>query len=210
MKVYSPIAFKFSKLGESRAALGLVVLVVAAIFVWQAVSLISTGRGKDIDTGRLALHASSSAYETGMGLEQVAALHVFGSVAASAPSSVVPTSMPKTDLKLVLVGAMTNSETGKASALIMVDRQTKRFLVGDSISAGVILYEVRADSVVLKRGGNLETLSFPRAETTANSAPPNVSRSPAQPITRIAPANRPLFQLHGRPERDGNQRQHPQ
>lgn len=202
MKVSSPIAFKISELGESRAALGLVALVVAAIFVWQAVSLISTGRGKDIDIGRLALHASSSAYETGMGLEQVAALHVFGSVAASAPPSVVPTSMPKTDLKLVLVGAMTNSETGKASALIMVDRQTKRFLVGDSISAGVILHEVRADSVVLKRGGNLETLSFPRAETTANSAPPNVSRGPAQPITRIAPANRPLFQPHGR--------QHPQ
>ncbi len=165
-------------------------------FVWQSVNLFSIWRGADIDSARLAVRAAGSS-GSGIGLEQVAKLHLFGEK-ASEPVVTVPgtTEMPQTDLKFVLVGAMTNSDAAKASALITTDKQTSRFFVGDAIATGVVLQEVRADAVVLKRNGKLETLSFPRAADSAFSTPnsglgrPSGFVRPARPA--VVPGTRPL------------------
>jgi type II secretion system protein C len=132
------------------------------LFVWQTIGLLAVGQEKFIDEGSLRLRASSSS-ESGMGLEQVAALHLFGdAVTAQAAAPPVPTEMPKTNLKLVLVGAMTNSDPKKASALISADNQSRRYSIGDNVAGGAVLHEVLSDSVVLLRDGRYETLFFPR------------------------------------------------
>jgi len=137
-------------------------VVVLMLFVWQAIGLRAVGQEKFIDESSLRLRASSS-NESGMGLEQVAAIHLFGdAVATQAVARPVPTEMPKTNLKLVLVGAMTNSDPKKASALISADNQSKRYFIGDNIAGGAVLHEVLSDSVVLLRDGRYETLFFPR------------------------------------------------
>ena len=138
------------------------VLTVFILFSWQLFGFISIQRGNFIDENKLRLRASST-QESGMGLEQVAGLHLFGDVAATVVEPSLPTDLPKTDLKLVLVGAMTDSDPQKASALIAADNQTRRFYVGDNIPGGAVLHEVLSDSVVLKRDGRYETLFFPKA-----------------------------------------------
>lgn len=138
------------------------VLTVFILFSWQLFGFISIQRGDFIDENQLRLRASST-QESGMGLEQVAGLHLFGDVATTIVEPPPPTDLPKTDLKLVLVGAMTDSDPQKASALIAADNQTRRFYVGDNIPGGAVLHEVLSDSVVLKRDGRYETLFFPKA-----------------------------------------------
>ena len=100
--------------------------------------------------------------ETGMSLEQAANFQLFGN-AKTAPVVVdAPKEMPKTDLKLVLVGAINSTEAKESSALIQNGSETKRYFIGDSLAAGVVLHEVRKNEVVLKRDNRFETLSFPK------------------------------------------------
>lgn len=176
--------------------------VVLAAFTWQGVGLFSVWQGKGIDSARLTIRSSTSNADSGIGLEQVAKLHLFGEK-ASTPVAEVPSTaaMPSTNLKLTLVGAMTNSDAAKASALIATDKQTSRFFVGDNVASGVVLQEVRADSVVLKRNGKLETLSFPRAsESSASTIPIRGGVGLGGGFVRpSAPVQRPVLAPHPRP-----------
>lgn len=136
-------------------------LSVLAVIGWQGYGLLGIKRGDFIDEGRLRIR-EGAVQETGMGLEQIAALHLLGNPALKPVAPPPPAELPKTDLKLVLVGAITDSDPAKASALVEADRQTKRYFVGDSIPGGATLHEVLADSIVLKRENRYETLGFPK------------------------------------------------
>ena len=114
-------------------------VVVLVTFGWQIAGLIAIQRGDFIDESKLRLR-SAGVQEAGMGLEQVAALHLFGDVTANTVAPPPTTQdLPKTDLKLVLVGAMTDSDPQQASALIQADGQARRFYIGDSIPGGAVL-----------------------------------------------------------------------
>lgn len=117
-----------------------------------------------------------------MQLEQIATLHLFGDVAANKVAPPVPAVLPKTDLKLVLVGAITDSDPQKASALIQADNQTNRFYVGDNIPGGAALHEVLADAVVLKRNDRYETLPFPKVDGAAS--PTKILAEYEKPLAR--------------------------
>jgi type II secretory pathway component PulC len=151
-------------------------LVLLGVWGWQVYGFAAVSRGDFLDDSKLGLRVSSTK-ETGMGLEQVAGLHLFGEITAVVAEPPPPTDLPKTDLKLVLVGAMTDSDPQKASALISADNQTRRFYVGDSIPGGAVLHEVLADSVVLKRDARYETLFFPKASSDAVAAPTGTGRA---------------------------------
>ena len=165
------------------AVLVAAVLTVLILFSWQLFGFRAIQRGDLIDESNLMLRASST-QESGMGLEQVAGLHLFGDVAANVVAPPPMTELPKTDLKLVLVGAMTDSDPQKASALISADNQTRRFYIGDNIPGGAVLHEVLADSVVLKREDRFETLLFPQVGDTGVPIRPKAAMS--QPIGRSA------------------------
>lgn len=159
-------------------AAGVAILIV---FGWQLVGLKAVQRGDFIDDSKLRLK-STGPQEAGMGLEQVAGLHLFGDVSANVVAPPPTTDLPKTDLKLVLVGAMTDSDPKKASALIQADGQTRRFYIGDNIPGGAVLHEVLSDSVVLKRDNRYETLFFPRAGD--GPAPPRPRVGGGSPLGR--------------------------
>jgi len=95
-----------------------------------------------------------------------------------------------TKLKIVLVGTITTTDGGKASALIQgSSRETKRYFTGEMIEAGVFLDSVAVDSVMLKRNGQLETLRYPASSpTTAATSPTFVSGNQTSP-TSIIPNN---------------------
>jgi general secretion pathway protein C len=169
---------------SAAAAAGVAILI---LFGWQLASLRAVQRGDFIDDSKLRLK-SAGPQEVGMGLEQVAGLHLFGDVAANVVAPPPTTNLPKTDLKLVLVGAMTDSDPKKASALIQADNQTRRFYVGDNIPGGAVLHEVLSDSVVLQRDNRYETLFFPRAGDGPAPARPRVGAgSPLGQAGSISP-----------------------
>lgn len=173
--------------------------VIVVIFSWQLVGLAYVQRGDFIDESKLRLKSAGS-QEVGMGLEQIAGLHLFGDVAANIVAPPPSMDLPKTDLKLVLVGAMTDSDPKKASALIQADGQTRRFYVGDNIPGGAVLHEVLSDSVVLQRDGRYETLFFPKAGDGAVPARPRVGASVPAAQSGVAPTARPS----ARPGGEGN------
>ncbi|MRI34632.1 hypothetical protein EOPP23_16740 [Endozoicomonas sp. OPT23] len=73
--------------------------------------------------------------------------------------------IPKTRLNLTLRGALgeLGSRTDEASAIIQSSSQDKLYGIGDTLPGGATLKEIHSDHVVLNRGGQLETLSFPEA-----------------------------------------------
>lgn len=168
------------------SVLAAAMLAVLILFSWQLYGFRAIQRGDLIDESNLRLRASST-QESGMGLEQVAGLHLFGDVAANVVAPPPMTELPKTDLKLVLVGAITDSDPQKASALISADNQTRRFYIGDNIPGGAVLHEVLADSVVLKREDRFETLFFPKVSDTG--APNRFKPVANQPSARSMPAS---------------------
>ncbi len=141
----------------SLAGVGVALVIVA--LAWQAWMLAGIRSGNFLDDRKLKL-VVAAVKSTDVGLEQIAAMHLFGNAAEKPVAPPQPAELPKTDLKLVLVGAITDSDPKQASALINAENATKRYFVGDNIPGGALLHEVLYDSVVLKRENRYETLEF--------------------------------------------------
>lgn len=100
-------------------------------------------------------------------LDKVAALHLFGEVAAVRAAPVKSNiDAPETRLRLTLKGIIAVSDAGQGRALIAVKGDVEKvYKSGDVISAGAVLHEVQPDKVILKRAGRFETLTLPREST---------------------------------------------
>ncbi len=142
-----------------------VTLLTLAGFSLQVWGLWGIKKGDFIDDSRLKIKATAKR-EQGMSLQQVVSLHLFGNAADKPPVvQVVDRVLPKTELRLLLVGAITDSDPTKASALITaIGSGTRRYYVGDAIPGDAVLYKVDPATVVLKRANRYETLSFPKGE----------------------------------------------
>ena len=139
------------------------VLLTLLVMSWQAWQLWRVNSGQFIDYTTLKIKAPTNS-SNGLSLTQIADQHLLGNPADKPmvePEK--PTTLPVTDLKFVLVGAITDSDPAKASALINSEKDTKRYFVGDDIKGQAVLHEVLADAVVLKRGLRFEKLEFLKA-----------------------------------------------
>lgn len=148
----------------SRKFIVLAICMVTILLglAWQSKGLWHIRQGAFIDYSRLKVQPSAQR-ATGLGLEQIANLHLFGNAADKPLPPPQPAELPRTDLKLVLVGAITDTNPKLASAIIDADHQVKRYYVGDNIPGGAVLHEVLSDSIVLKRENRYETLAFEKA-----------------------------------------------
>lgn len=115
--------------------------------------------------------------------------HLFG----RAPPTAGPAGAdaPRTTLPLVLTGVIAADDPHTGMAILGPSAQTaKVYEVGDSIPGGARLDAVLPRKVLLKRGGQLESLALPRQTL---SAPP-----PAGPRLGAAPGAAPRFVAHMR------------
>ncbi len=93
----------------------------------------------------------------------LAKLHLFGKQDESKPIEKTPQTAPETSLSLVLYGVFTESDNKRGAAIIGEKTGDQEFYnVGDKVSTGVWLSEVRKDQVLLKRGASYEALKFPK------------------------------------------------
>ncbi|MDX2224949.1 MAG: type II secretion system protein N [Rhodospirillaceae bacterium] len=96
---------------------------------------------------------------------------------------------PATTLDLQLFGVRAEGADGAGSAIIRrPDGSQDAFMVGQSVIDGVVLAAVRADHVVLSRGGVRESLPFPNAKIADDM-------SPAGPVGVRPQASPPSGQL---------------
>jgi len=104
-------------------------------------------------------------------VNRIIGAHLFG-VYSPAPAKSDIAKAPDTTLNLTLLGILANSKNKAASrALISSGSEEKPYSVNDAISAGVTLYAIFPDRVVLSRNGQLETLRLDKDQPNSDAAP---------------------------------------
>lgn len=119
---------------------------------------------------------------------------LFGHETAEILSNAKEHKIPETRLKLILKGTFTHQEEDKASALIAeVNKDARRYYVGDQILENAKLVSVNSGEIVLRRNGQDELLKLPilngqrkkstQAHKQISRAPTNHSFSPKKAAT---------------------------
>ncbi len=104
-------------------------------------------------------------------VNRIVGAHLFG-IYNPAPAKSDIAKAPDTTLNLTLLGILANSKNKAASrALISSGSEEKPYSVNDAISAGVTLYAIFPDRVVLSRNGQLETLRLDKDQPNSDAAP---------------------------------------
>ena len=107
-----------------------------------------------------AVKKSAASVAKGPSIEDVVAFEMFGRADAAATTPAV-FDAPETRLKLTLEGVF-QAEVPEQSAAIVAEpgRPGELFIVGATLPGNVVLAEVYADRIVLRRGNSFETLRF--------------------------------------------------
>jgi general secretion pathway protein C len=145
----------------------LVPLAVSAVLVvllaWQLVQLAYKVLGLDPAGPSLpAGPASAAPAQPSVDIAAIVNAHIFGQ-GSVAPGSTDPSAVSTTNMQLVLVGTIANSNPELGYAIIGESATTaKVYGVGKTITGGTKLHAVYPDRVILDRGGRLESLLLPK------------------------------------------------
>ncbi|MDX1554211.1 MAG: type II secretion system protein N [Marinobacter sp.] len=123
----------------------------------------------------------------------LASLDLFGKPGEVATEAEADTeNLPETNLRLFLRGVLAASGDFPGSALIEDDKsKTEAYLVGDELPGNATLRSVRANRVIIERGGKLENLYFPEDEDRSgvSLASTQTSGDQQEPQPQVRPAN---------------------
>jgi len=105
--------------------------------------------------------------------------HLFGVAGAPAAGETDPNAVAATQMNLVLVGTIAQSDPQLGYAIIGESAAAaKVYAVGKTITGGTKLHSVYADRVILDRGGKLEALLLPRKFQGGGPPPPAATAGP--------------------------------
>lgn len=126
---------------------------------------------------------------------------LFGKSQASATNT--QKNAPETTLKLTLLGVFAHPDDALSGAIIASSSEDgKLYHPGDDLPGNAVLYKVYADKVLIKRLGNIETLSFEKAQLSGSIA---ASSAPAADTSGLAQQrNMVISQLALEPLRPGS------
>lgn len=100
--------------------------------------------------------ATSPEQPTDYDINALTAAHLFGEAAVT-PGKTALEDIPLSSLNLILTGVLVNPTS--SVALISADGAPELpFVIGDEITAGVVLHEVYADRALIRRGATTESL----------------------------------------------------
>lgn len=147
-----------------QAALGLALAALLA-----ALSGVVIARSVEAWRSQTPAPVSRAAATPAPGTASAAAI-VAANLFGEANHTGLASALPSTTLSLTLRGVFTGREPGTGQAIIeSADGRSSMFSVNSEVANGVMLDAVYADRVVLSRSGQLETLQFPRPDTTPSS-----------------------------------------
>lgn len=132
--------------------------------------------------------------------EQVAGSHLFGIASAQlAATPLRPVQAPDTRLRLTLRGVVAHDNSQLARAIIAAaDGQENAYAIGQEVPGGVKVSEIRADHILLERGGRFEVLRMPK-ESVGDVV--NEASSSANDVAPL-PGSDALGDLRTRPLRE--------
>jgi general secretion pathway protein C len=157
-------------------------LAVSALLVlllaWQLVQLAWTllGAGSNVPPPEPAAAPVSGPPAQAVDIGSIVNAHLFGQANAPAAGSTDPNSVAATQMPLVLVGTIANTDPTLGYAIIGESAAAaKVYAVGKTITGGTKLHSVYPDRAILDRGGKLEALLLPKKFTGGGmsaAAPP--------------------------------------
>jgi general secretion pathway protein C len=144
-------------------------LAVSALLVlllaWQLVQLAWTllGAGNTLPPPAPVAAPVSGPVAQAVDVGAIVNAHLFGEASAPAAGSTDPNSVAATQMPLVLVGTIANTDPTLGYAIIGESAATaKVYGVGKTITGGTKLHSVYPDRAILDRGGKLEALLLPK------------------------------------------------
>jgi general secretion pathway protein C len=143
------------------AVSGLLVLLLA----WQLVQLAWTllGAGSNVPPPAPAAAPTAGPPAQAVDIASIVNAHLFGEANAPAAGSTDPNSVAATQMPLVLVGTIANTDPTLGYAIIGESAAAaKVYAVGKTITGGTKLHSVYPDRAILDRGGKLEALLLPK------------------------------------------------
>ncbi|MGK2915270.1 MAG: type II secretion system protein N [Porticoccaceae bacterium] len=118
-------------------------------------------RGAQPRLAATAVSGASSGQVVTISVDELIAIDLMGAARALEPQTLSLQNIPETRLDLGLHGVFASEQANLAGAVIVADGKKSGFYrIGDAIAPGVVLHAVATDSIVIKRGGILETLNF--------------------------------------------------
>jgi general secretion pathway protein C len=135
---------------------------------------------------------AAAAGPSGVDLDGVASLRLFGAPEAAAPPRAVPPPAPAGASGLTLRGVFLSDDPARTRAYIASeDGGQAIYRVGDPLPGGARLLEIHAEFVVTRRGGARESLRLDR-ETSSGAAVPAAqpTAAAARPVVVDNRANR--------------------
>jgi general secretion pathway protein C len=143
-------------------------LAVSALLVlllaWQLVQLAWAllGAGSNLPPPPPATAAAAPLAQA-VDVGSIVNAHLFGEANAPAAGSTDPNSVAATQMPLVLVGTIANTDPTLGYAIIGESAvAAKVYAVGKTITGGTKLHSVYPDRAILDRGGKLEALLLPK------------------------------------------------
>jgi general secretion pathway protein C len=169
----------------------IVSFALVLLLAWQLVQLAWTVLGAQrVKTAAPA--ASAAPAVAALDLQAIVNAHLFG-VAGAAAGSGDPNSVAATQMNLVLVGTIAETDPEQGYAIIGENAASaKVYAVGKTISGGTKLHAVYPDRVILDRGGRLEALMLPRkfqGGPGGATPPPDASAMLGDRLRQMASAN---------------------
>jgi general secretion pathway protein C len=146
---------------------GLVLLLAWQLvqLLWTALSTAPAAIAPPVDGGPAAPSGPP------IDIPAIVNAHLFG--IAAAPESSDPSAAPATQMSLVLVGTIAQTDPAKGFAIIGESAPAaKLYAVGKTVTGGTKLHSVYAEYVLLDRGGTLEKLMLPKKFQGGGGRPP--------------------------------------
>ncbi len=148
------------------------------LLAWQLVQLLWTALGATpaAAVGNPATDAGpATPAAPPISVPAIVNAHLFGIAAVPGASDLDPSSAPATQMSLVLVGTIAQTDPERGLAIIGESAATaKVYAVGKIVTGGTRLHSVFPDRVILDRGGQLEALLLPK-KFQGGAAPPATS-----------------------------------
>lgn len=142
------------------------------VLAWQLVQLLWTALSAGPAAAIAPADDARPAIPSGppVDISGIVNAHLFG--IAPVPGELDPSAAPATQMSLVLVGTIAQTDPEKGLAIVGESAAAARvYAVGKTIAGGARLHSVYPDRVILDRGGKLEALMLPR-KFQGGGAPP--------------------------------------
>ena len=157
-------------------------LALVVVLAWQLVQLAWTILGATKAPGAATtapVVATAAPSGPAIDLPTILNAHLFGVAGASPTGATDPSSVAATQMNLVLVGTIAESDPERGYAIIGESAtNAKVYAVGKTITGGTKLHSVYPDRAILDRGGKLEALLLPRKFTGGGLAPAAAQAAP--------------------------------